>query len=53
VHASVASTAKRNQVQLGELSAGVAAEFLVMDFQIRHRAAGLTAPAVTMQNLLP
>ena len=51
VNACVARSAKRNEVLLGVI-AGLAAKFLVVDFQVRHRAAQLTPPAVAPQNLL-
>ncbi len=33
--------------------AGVAAKLLVVNFQVRHRAADLTSPAVAAKDLLP
>ena len=48
----VACCAERNQVVL-RIIAGVAAKLFVVDFQVRHRAARLTPPAVAIQNLLP
>jgi len=48
----VARSAKCDEVALG-IIAGVAAELFVVNVQVRHRAAGLTAPAVSTQNLLP
>jgi hypothetical protein len=47
---SVARNAKGNKVLL-RIIAGVAAKLFVMDLQVRHRAARLTAPAVTTPNL--
>ena len=49
---SVARNAKGNKVLL-RIIAGVAAKLFVMDLQVRHRAARLTPPAVTTQDLLP
>jgi hypothetical protein len=49
---SVALGAERDQV-LFRIIAGMAAEFLVVNFQTRHGAASLAPPAVTTQNLLP
>jgi hypothetical protein len=40
--------AERDQVLIGVV-AGVAAKLFVMDFQVRHRAAGLAPPAITPQ----
>jgi hypothetical protein len=51
VDSSVAYRAERDQIQLG-IIAGAAAELLVVNFQIRHRAARLTAPTITTQYLL-
>ena len=44
--------AERDQV-LFLIISGMAAKLLVVDFQIRHRTACLTAPRVPAQNLLP
>jgi hypothetical protein len=44
--------AECDQVLIGVV-AGVAAELFVMDFQVRHRSAGLAPPAIAPQNLLP
>jgi hypothetical protein len=52
MHAGMACAVKRNQVLL-RVVAGVAAELLVVDPKIRHRAAQLTPPAIAMQDLLP
>ena len=49
---SVTGTAERDQVLFLVIS-GATAELLVMDFQVRHRAACLTAPAIPAQHLLP
>ena len=46
VHTAVAGTAKCNQVLLGVLPRQ-AAKFLVVDFKVRHRAAGLASPSIT------
>jgi hypothetical protein len=51
VRLSVARCTQRDQVQLG-IFAGLAAKLLMVDFQSRHRAAGLTPPAVAPQDLL-
>jgi hypothetical protein len=48
----VAPGAERNQVLFGVV-AGVAAKLFVVDFEVRHRAAELTTPAVATQHLLP
>jgi hypothetical protein len=48
----VARSAERNQVLFG-IVAGATAKLLVMDLQVRHRAAQLTSPAVATQDLLP
>jgi hypothetical protein len=48
----VARSAKRYQVLLGIIAA-VAPKLFVVDFQVRHGAAGLTPPAIATQNLLP
>ena len=48
---TVACCTQRDQVQL-RIFAGLAAKLLMVDFQLRHRAAGLTPPAVATQNLL-
>jgi len=44
-------SAHRNQI-LFRIVARVAAKLLVVDFQIRYRAAELTPPAVAAQDLL-
>jgi hypothetical protein len=44
--------AQRDQVLFG-IVAGMAAKLFVVDFQVRHRAARLTPPAVATQDLLP
>jgi hypothetical protein len=49
--ACMAPRTERNQILFGVL-AGVTAEFFVVNLQIRHRAAGLTAPAIATQDLL-
>jgi hypothetical protein len=41
-----------NQILLGIL-ASVASKLLMVDFQMRHRAARLTPPAVATQHPLP
>ena len=43
---------ERDEIQLG-IFARMAAKFLVVNLQVRHRAARLTPPAITMQHLLP
>jgi hypothetical protein len=47
----MARGAEGDQVLFGIL-AGVTAELFVMDFEIRHCAARLTAPAIATQHLL-
>jgi len=49
---SMAPQTQRNEVGLGIASA-LAAKFLVMDFQVRHRSTGLASPSVASQYLLP
>jgi len=51
VQLRVAFTAKSNKVPLAIIAAATA-ELLMMDFQIRHRAAALAAPAISPQHLL-
>jgi hypothetical protein len=48
----MAMSAERDQVFF-RIVAGAAAKLFVMDFQVRHRTAGLTAPVITTQDLLP
>jgi hypothetical protein len=48
----VARSAECNKVALG-IIAVVAAKLLVVDFQVRHRTARLTSPAIATQYLLP
>jgi len=48
----MAFRAERNQVLL-RIFPGVATKLLMMDFQVRHRAARLAAPAIPAQHLLP
>ena len=50
MHSAVAGTAKCNQVLL-DILPGEAAKFFVVNFQVRHRAAQLTAPAIAPQYL--
>jgi len=45
VNGCVARRAKRNQVFFG-IVAGLTAKLLVMNFKIRHGAAGLASPAI-------
>jgi hypothetical protein len=47
----MASRAQRNQVLL-RVGSQMAAEFSVVHLEIRYRAAGLTSPSVTTQDLL-
>ncbi|SPF44439.1 hypothetical protein SBA1_530075 [Candidatus Sulfotelmatobacter kueseliae] len=47
----VARSAKGDKVLL-RIIAGVTAKLLVVNFQVRHRAARLTTPAVAAQDLL-
>ena len=47
----VARGTERDQV-LFSVMAGVAAKLFVMNFKVRHRAAGLTTPAIATQYLL-
>jgi hypothetical protein len=50
--AGMAPCTDRNQVFFGVV-ARVATKFFVVDFQVRHCAAGLTSPAIATQDLLP
>ena len=43
---------ERDEIQLG-IFARMAAKFLMVNLQVRHRAARLTPPAIAPQNLLP
>ena len=52
VQFSVALLAERDKVQFRVLSR-MAADFLVVNLQVRHRAARLTPPAIATQDLLP
>ena len=52
MHSAVAGTAKSNQVLL-DILPRQAAEFLVVDFQIRHGSTGLASPSITPQHALP
>jgi hypothetical protein len=52
MHAGMALRAERDQVLLGVV-AGMAAKLLMVDLQVRHRAARLTPPAITTEDLLP
>lgn len=49
---SMAIDAQRNQVFF-QVGAGLAAKLFVMNFQVQHRAARLTSPAVTTKDKLP
>jgi hypothetical protein len=51
VRLTVTSSAERDEVLLGIVS-GVAAKLFVMDFQVGHRAARLTSPAIPTEHLL-
>ena len=51
VRLPMAGVAKGDQVQL-RVGPAVTAKLLMMDFQIRHRAAGLAAPGVASKHLL-
>ena len=50
--AGVTLGTERDEIQLG-IFARMAAKFLVVNLQVRHRAAQLTPPAIATQNLLP
>ena len=52
VNGSMTGRAEGDQVLFGVV-ARVAAKLLVVDFQVRHRAAQLTPPAIATQDLLP
>jgi hypothetical protein len=52
VRLSVATCTEGDQVLFG-IVAGMTAKFFMVDFQVRHCTARLTAPAVAAQNLLP
>ena len=47
----VAVVAERNEVFFGVV-AGVAAELLMMNFEVRHCAAVLTSPVVPLEDLM-
>jgi len=47
----MAAVAEGNQVSFVVLT-GVAAELLVMDFEVRHGSAELTTPAISPKHLL-
>jgi hypothetical protein len=47
----MASVAEGDQVELG-IWTGLTAEVLMMNFQVRPRAAGLAAPGIASKNLL-
>jgi hypothetical protein len=49
--AGVTLATEGDEIQLG-IFARMAAKFLVVNLQVRHRAARLTPPAITMQHLL-
>src|SRR5260370_30111978 len=51
MHSDVACRAQRDQVGLG-VGSRMAAELPMVHLKIRHRATGLTPPAVATQNLL-
>jgi len=48
----VALATERDEIQLG-IFARMAAKFLMVNLQVRHRAARLTPPTIAMQHLLP
>jgi hypothetical protein len=50
MHLFMASDTQRDQVFFG-IVAGVAAKLFVVDFQVQHRAARLTPPAIATQHL--
>ena len=52
MRAGVTDYAKRDQVRFGVISE-MTPKFFVVNLQVRHRAAGLTAPAIATQDLLP
>jgi hypothetical protein len=51
MHHRMAPSTQGNQVLLG-IFAAVAPKFFVVHVQVRHRAARLTSPAITKQDLL-
>ena len=51
MYSGVASGTQRDQVLLGVV-ARVSAKLIVMNFKIRHRAAGLAPPVVATKDLL-
>jgi len=51
-HLFMACSAEGDQVWFGVIAA-LAAKWLVVDFQFRHRAAELASPSVTPQHALP
>lgn len=50
VQGGVAGSAKRDQIFFA-IVAGVAAEFLVMNFQVEHRSAELASPVFAAEHL--
>ncbi len=48
----MAFSAERDQIFF-QIVAQMASEFLVVNLQIRHRAARLASPSIAMQHLLP
>jgi hypothetical protein len=51
VDGEVAFNAERNEI-VCNVVAGVAAEFLMMDFEVRHCAAVLASPVVSPEDLV-
>jgi hypothetical protein len=52
MYSGMAVRAQGDQVRFGIL-AGMTSKMFVVNFQVRHRAAKLTSPAIATQNLLP
>jgi hypothetical protein len=52
VHLIMAMGAERDEVH-PRITTGVTAEVFMVNFQVGHRPAGLTAPAIALQHLLP
>jgi hypothetical protein len=51
MNAGVTLGTERDEIQLG-IFARVAAKFLMVNLQVRHRAARLTPPSIATQDLL-
>jgi hypothetical protein len=52
MNAAMTVVAQRDEIVL-RIRTGVAAKFLVVDFEVGHGTAALTAPAISLQHSLP